>query len=222
MNPEIWPALRLSLVVASGAVVLALPPALILARTLARRTFPGKNLVEAAALLPLVLPPVVTGLLLLMILGKESWIGRGLHTWGYQLVFNVPAMMVAGAVVAFPLLLRSLQAAIAGVDPGLEDAARTLGFSNRQTFWRITLPLAKHGMLAGVVLGFARALGEFGATVMVSANTPGQRTLALEIYRLAGSPGQDTAVLTLAGISASLGLAALWVTERLLRRKTNP
>ena len=216
MNPDIGSPLALSLAVGAGAVALAFVPALALARFLSRRDFPGRRLVEAAALLPLVLPPVVTGLLLLFVFGRESALGRLLASAGAQLVFNVPAMMLAGAVVAFPLLLRSMQAALANVDPGLEEAAATLGWSSRRVFFKITLPLARTGVLAGVVLGFARAVGEFGATVMVSANTPGQRTLALEIYRLAGSPGHENAVWALAAVSAALGLGALWTAESLI------
>ncbi len=176
----IWQPLLLSLQVTAVAVALMVGVGLPLALLLARRRFRGATGVEALVNLPLVLPPTVVGYYLLMALGRGSpvvaWFGwRILFTWG--------AAAIASAVVGLPLLVQSARAAIAGVDPALEDAARTLGSSELEVLWRVTLPLARRGILAGLVLAAARALGEFGATLMVAGNIPGRtQTLPLAIY----------------------------------------
>lgn len=190
-----------------------LPPGLLLGWLLARHKFPGKTLVELLALLPLVLPPTVTGYGLLVVFGRNGVLG------GWDILFTWKAMLMAAAVVGFPLLVRSAQAGFEGVDSKLEAAARTLGCSRFQSFFRVTLPLAWPGLLAGAVLCFARGLGEFGATRMVAMNTPGQRTLALEIYQLVETPGDHTAAL-LHLVLISLGLSALaLLASHLLTRR---
>jgi molybdate transport system permease protein len=207
-------ALRMSLLVGTTALVLTLVPGIVLGVLLARRRFRGKLLVEAVVFLPLVLPPVVTGYLLLVLLGRRSWFGGFLHdALGIHIIFTWFAMAIAGAVVGLPLLVRAVRISVAAVDPGLEEAARTLGHGPWRTFFRITLPLARPGILAGALLAFARALGEFGATVMVAPNLPGTRTLALEIYRQASIPGGESAVFRLALLSILLSLVALLTTE---------
>ena len=213
LTPEAWSAVRLSLLLATGATALALPPGVLLGWLLARRTFPGKALLETLVLLPLVLPPTVTGYALLILFGRQGALGD----WNF--LFTWKAMLAAATVVGFPLLVRSAQSAFEAVDPKLAAAARTLGCSAIGGFFRVTLPLAWPGLLAGVVLCFARALGEFGATRMVSLNTPGQRTMALEIYRLVETPGDhNAALLRLVLVSLALSASALLVCTALTRR----
>ena len=213
LSPAEWSAVRLSLALAVGATALVLPAGLALGWLLARRTFPGKFLVELLVMLPLVIPPTVTGYGLLVVLGKRGLLG------GWAFLFTWKAMLVAAAVVGFPLLVRSAQAAFEAVDPKLSAAARTLGCSALASFFRVTLPLAWPGLLAGVVLCFARALVEFGATRMVSLNTPGQRTLALEIYQLVETPGDHhAALLRLVLVSLALSTVALLACTALTRR----
>ena len=219
MSPAETSALGVTLLVGLGALALALPPGILLGWLLARGRFRGKAVVEALVFLPLVVPPVVTGYVLLVLLGRNGWIGGPLFdAFGLPLAFTRFGMMVAGAVVGLPLLVRSVRVAVEGVDPGLVEAARTLGYSRLRAFAAVTLPLARAGILAGAVLAFARALGEFGATVMVSANVPGQRTLALEIFRQAQLPDGGAAVARLAALSISLSFLALLGTEWFARR----
>jgi molybdate transport system permease protein len=213
-------ALWMSLLVGTTALLLALPPGVGLGWLLARREFRGKILLEALVLLPLVLPPVVTGYLLLVLLGPGGWLGGVLwETLGLRIIFTWFGMALAGAVVGLPFLVRSVRLSVEGIDPGLEAAARTLGWGPLSVFWRVTLPLARPGLVAGALLAFIRALGEFGATVMVAPNLPGTRTLALEIYRQASVPGGETAVARLAVISIVLSFAALMGTEWIARRQ---
>jgi len=208
----------MSLEVGVGALLLLLPIGVGLGWLLARRRFRGKAILEAVVLLPLVLPPVVTGYLLLVLFGRRGWIGEPLFEWfGIRVAFTTLGMVLAGAAVGLPLLVRAVRLAVENVDPGLEAAARTLGAGPWETFRRITLPLARSGILAGSLLAFARAVGEFGATVMVAPNTPGTRTLALEIYREASTPGGEGAVLRLALLSILLSFGALLGTEWLAR-----
>ena len=176
----IWQPLRLSLQVTAVAVALMVIGGLPLALLLARRRCAGATAVEALVNLPLVLPPTVVGYYLLMALGRGSPVVEG---FGWRILFTWGAAALASAVVGLPLLVQSARAAIAGVDPALEDAARTLGSSELEVLWRVTLPLARRGILAGLVLAAARALGEFGATLMVAGNIPGRtQTLPLAIY----------------------------------------
>jgi molybdate transport system permease protein len=212
-------ALGMSLLVGVTGLLLILPLGVFLGWLLARRRFRGKVLMEAVVFLPLVLPPVVTGYLLLVLFGRRGWIGAFLdRAFGVEIVFTWFAMALAGGIVGLPLLVRSVRLAVERVDPGLEEAARTLGSGGWDTFRRVTFPLARPGLLAGSLLAFARALGEFGATVMVAPNTEGTRTLALEIYRQASIPGGEGAVVRLGAISIALSLAALLGTEVLARR----
>ncbi|NNF05908.1 MAG: molybdate ABC transporter permease subunit [Candidatus Eisenbacteria bacterium] len=210
-------AVLLSLGVASLAVLLSLPFGLWCGWILARKRFPGKTLFEAIVFLPLVLPPIVTGFFLLYVLGPETGLGKLLNI---DFLFTWRALVVAAAVVGFPLMVRPIRAAIEDIDQGLEEAARTLGHSRWQTLKLVTLPLARRGILGGSVLAFARALGEFGATVMVASNLPGERTLALEIFNQAAVPGTDELVMRLALISVALSILALVVSELLLARHT--
>jgi molybdate transport system permease protein len=209
-----WSALGMSLLVGITALAMSLVPGIAVGCFFARRRFRGKFLLESIVFLPLVLPPVVTGYLLLVLLGRRSWFGGFLHdAFGLQIVFTWFAMAIAGAVVGFPLLVRAVRLSVAAVEPDLEEASRTLGHGPWSTFVRVTLPLARPGILAGALLAFARALGEFGATVMVASNLPGTRTLALEIYRQASIPGGEPVVLRLALLSIVLSLLALLATE---------
>ena len=212
LTPDQLGAVRLSLLLAGGATLLVLPLGLWVGWLLARRTFPGKTLIELLVMLPLVLPPTVTGYALQMLLGRNGVLG------GWELLFTWKAMLAAAAAAGFPLLVRSAQTGFAAVDPKLEAAAHTLGCSRLQSFFRLTLPLAWPGLLAGAVLCFARGLGEFGATRMVALNTPSQRTLALEIYHLAETPGDHASVLfRLVGVSLLLSALALLASHRLTR-----
>jgi molybdate transport system permease protein len=212
-------ALGMSLLVGTTALLLAIVPGIALGWFFARRRFRGKALVETAVFLPLVLPPVLTGYLLLVILGHRSFLGGFLeNVLDIRIVFTWFGMAVAGAVVGLPLLVRAVRLSVGAVDPGLEDAARTLGHGPVRTFLAVTLPLARPGILAGALLAFARALGEFGATVMVAPNTPGTRTLALEIYRQASVPGGEGAVAGLALLSILLSAGSLLAVEALARR----
>ncbi len=185
-------ALLVSVQVAALAVVVSLPVAVPLALCLARRSFRGKILVETVVALPLVLPPVVTGFVLLMLLGRGTLVGGKLtEVFGASLLFTPAAAVLAAAIVAFPLLVRTLRVAFEGVDPQLEEAASTLGATTWRTFTRVTLPLAWHGVVAGLVLAFGRALGEFGATLVVAGTLPGGRiTAPVAVYRmlLSGDP----------------------------------
>ncbi len=220
LNALEWSALRMSLLVAGAGLAVAVPLGVFLGWLLARRRFRGKALLEALIFLPLVLPPVLTGYLLLVVFGREGGLGR--LAWqglGVQIAFTWVAMALAAAVVGLPLLVRSVRLAVEGVDPGLEAASRTLGHGPWRTLWKVTLPLARPGIIAGAVLAFARGLGEFGATVMVAPNVPGTRTLALEIYRQAAIPGHEAEIFRLAAVSVGLSVAALLVTEWIAARE---
>jgi len=218
-TPAEWSAVRLSLLVAITATLASLPAGIGLAYLLARRAFPGKTLVETTLSLPLVLPPVVTGYLLLIVFGRRgpvgSWLADGL---GIALVFTWEGAALASAVMAFPLMVRSVRIAFAGVDTRLELAARTLGAGPVETFFRISLPLARRGVIAGAVLAFARSLGEFGATIMIAGNIPGEtQTIPLYIYSQANAPGGMEECLRLVIASVVIAAAALAVSEYLER-----
>lgn len=215
-----WSAVRLSVQVALTATFLSLPFAVLLAHLLARRQFRGKIVVETALSLPLVLPPVVVGYLLLVTFGQKGWVGRSLDNWfGIRLVFTWEGAAVASTVMAFPLMVRAVRVAVAGVDVRLEQAARTLGAGRIETFFRITLPLARRGILAGAVLAFARSMGEFGATVMIAGNIPGEtQTIPLYIYSLLNVPEGMERGTRLVVVSILLAAAALLTSEWLERR----
>lgn len=218
MNGTETAALALSLLMGLSSVALGLLPATGIAWLLARREFPGKTAVEALVFLPLVVPPVVTGYLLLIAFGRGGPLGRILAAAGVEVPFTWLGMALAGASMGFPLLVRTMRVAFEAVDPWLERAARTLGCTRAETFLRVTLPLAWPGVVAGGILCFARALGEFGATVMMSPGTAGYRTIPLEIYRSYQTPGGEAAVWRLALVSIAISAAALGASEVMVRR----
>ena len=213
-------AMSLSLRVAFWAVAGSLPFGIAVAWLLARTRFPGRLILDGIVHLPLVLPPVAVGYLLLVLLGRQGPVGAWLESWfGVTLAFTWRAAAVAAAVMAFPLMVRAIRLGIEAIDRGLEDAARTLGARPPAVFFRVTLPLALPGILAGVLLAFARSLGEFGATIMFAANIPGEtRTLPLALYSVAQTPDGDGPALRLILISLALAMAALILSEILARR----
>jgi molybdate transport system permease protein len=213
-------SLRLSLWVSGWAVVGSLPVGIGVAWVLARLRFPGKVLLDGLVYLPLVLPPVVTGYTLLVVMGKNGPLGSLLQkTIGLSFSFNWKGAALASAVMAFPLLVRAVRLSIEAVDQGLEAAARTLGAGPLRVFFTVTLPLILPGVLAGVILCFARSLGEFGATITFVSNIPGQtRTLPLALYTLTQVPGGEAAALRLCIISVLLALLALVGSEIMARR----
>ncbi|OYX67275.1 MAG: molybdate ABC transporter permease [Sphingomonadales bacterium 32-64-17] len=215
-----WAVIALSLKVSIVAVLASLPAAYALAWLIARRRFPGRMLLDAAVHLPLVLPPVVTGWLLLLAFGRNGPIGRWLEQiFGVTLVFTWLGAALAAAVMALPLMVRAMRLSIEAVDRKLVEAARTLGASPLRAFATITLPLSLPGIAAGAMLGFARSLGEFGATITFAANIEGQtRTLPLAIYTGLQVPGSEGAVARLAIMAIVLSLGALMVSEWLVRR----
>lgn len=202
------------------AIVVALPFAIWLAWQLARKSWPGKTLVETIAMMPLVMPPVATGLILLKLFGANGPVGGWLSdTFGMQIIFTWKAVVLALAVMVFPLLIRSLRTAFEDVPEHLEAAGKSLGSSEWRTFWKISLPLAKRGMIAGVLLSFARAMGEFGATIMVAGFIPGlTETLSLSIYQSV-QIGDDARALKLVGISAIIAFLAIFVSAKLSPRR---
>jgi len=215
-----WTIVALSLKVSLVAVLVTLPIAYALAWVIAMRRFPGRMLLDALVHLPLVLPPVVTGWLLLIVLGRNGAVGSWLYdTFGTTLVFNWTGAAVAAGVMALPLMVRAMRLSIEAVDRRLVGAARTLGASPLHAFFTITLPLSVPGIAAGAMLGFARSLGEFGATITFAANIAGEtRTLPLAIYTGLQVPGSEGAVTRLAIIAIVLSLGALLVSEWLVRR----
>lgn len=219
MNQDAIEILSLSLRVALVCVVISLPPGIVLGWLLARVRFRGKVLVDGILHLPLVLPPVVTGYLLLMLFGRRGPIGMLLEQIGIRVAFDWKGAVLASSVVAFPLMLRSIRSAIETVDPRLESAARTLGAGRIRAFLTVTLRIALPGVMVGGLLSFARSLGEFGATITFVSNIPGEtRTLPLGVYTLINQPGGDTQALELVVISILLSLAALAASEVLTRR----
>ena len=216
MTPELWSALGLSVRVAVLATVVNAAVGIPLAWLLARRRFRGKGLVDLAVTLPLVLPPTVTGYYLIVLLGRRGWLGAPLYALtGWTITFTWYAAVVAAAVMALPLLVRTARAAIESVDLELERAAFTLGRPAWRTALEVTLPLARNGILAGLVLAFARALGEFGATLMLAGNIPGvTTTVPLAIYT-AVQVGEDAQALVLVALLTALSCAVLVLAGRL-------
>ncbi len=216
MSPESVSALLLSVRVAVVATCLDALVGIPLAYLLARRRFPGKSVVDLASTLPLVLPPTVTGYYLIVLLGRRGWLGAPLYTLtGWSVTFTWYACVVAAAIMALPLLVRTARAAIESVDRDLERAALTLGRSELRTALEVTLPLARHGILAGMVLAFARALGEFGATLMLAGNIPGRTaTVPLAIYT-AVETGAMSEALILAGALTAVSCIVLFAASRL-------
>lgn len=223
-TPEEWTAIALSLRVATVATLASLPAAILAGYALARWTFPGKTLLNGLLHLPLVLPPVVTGYLLLLSFGRQGPIGAFLYeTLGVSFSFRWTGAALAAAVMAFPLMLRAIRLSFETIDRRLEAAAGTLGAGPFATFLTVTLPLAAPGILAGVILCFAKALGEFGATITFVSNIPGEtQTIPSAIYSFTQVPGGESGALRLAAVSIVISFAALIVSEeigqRLLKR----
>lgn len=220
LTPLETEALQLSLKVAFVAVTVSLPLGLGAAWLLARCSFPGKSLFDGILHLPLVLPPVVVGYILLVVLGRQGFIGQWLDSlFGVTLAFTWQGAAVAAGVMAFPLMVRSIRLALELVDRRLEDAALTLGASAVNVFFTITLPLVAPGILAGSLLAFARSLGEFGATITFAANIPGAtQTIPLALYSVIQTPDGETLAFRLAVLSVVLSFAALAVSEVMARR----
>lgn len=219
MSAEAWQITWLTVGVAVLSTLCILPFGVTLAWLLARRDWPGKAIVETLVALPLVIPPVATGLVLLKLFGRRGPIGGWLeNTLGWEIVFTWRGVVIATAVMSFPLLVRTARVAFESVNPRLEHVARTLGAGPWRVFATITLPLAVRGLIAGAVLAFARALGEFGATIMVAGFIPGETaTLALSIYHHV-QLGQDSEAMTLLGVSVAIAFAAVLLSEWCLRR----
>jgi molybdate transport system permease protein len=219
LSPAEIDALRLSLEIAARSVLWSLPLAIFVAWALTRTRFPGRTLVDAFVHLPLVLPPVAVGYVLLLVFGLNGPFGRWLYdTFGMQFAFTKAGAALATAVMTFPLLVRAIRIALEGVDQGLEAAARTLGAGPFDRFATVTLPLMLPGILAGAVTAFSAALGEFGAIITFVSNIPGEtRTLPLALYTAIQSPDGDAMALRLAGLSFVLGLGGLILSEVLAR-----
>lgn len=220
LPPEAATALALSLRVSLVATLVSLPIGVLVAYALARWRFPGQGLLNGLVHLPLILPPVVTGYLLLLAFGRQGWVGAPLWDWfGFTFAFRWTGAALAAGVMAFPLLVRAIRLAIEAVDPKLEEAAATLGASRSVVFATVTLPLILPGVIAGAVLAFAKAMGEFGATITFVANIPGEtQTLPTAIYSFLQVPGGDAAALKLVLISVAVAMGALALSEWLSRR----
>ena len=220
LTPAEWEILRLSLAVAVLATLSSLPFAIAVSWLLARTEFVGKSLVDALVHAPLVLPPVAIGYLLLVVFGTRGPVGKWLlDTFNIRLIFTMQGAILAAAVMAFPLMVRGIRLSLDAVDRDLESAARTLGATRRDVFLSVTLPLMLPGILSGSVVGFARSLGEFGATITFAANIEGQtRTLPLAIYTATQTPNGDAIALRLVVLSMSLALVALIASDWLERR----
>lgn len=220
LGPDEWQAVALSLQVSIWATVLSLPLGVFVAYALARWEFRGKQILNIAVHLPLILPPVVTGYLLLLSFGRRGAVGSFLEdTFGLVLAFRWTGAALAAAIMAFPLMVRAIRLAIEAVDPKLEEAAATLGASRLRVFTTITLPLILPGLIAGAVLAFAKAIGEFGATITFVSNIPGQtQTIPSAIYAFLQVPGGESGALRLVVVSIIIAIAALLVSEALARR----
>lgn len=219
LSPEEWMAIRLSLWVSSIAMLASLPFGILVAMVLARGRFWGKSLLNGIVHLPLILPPVVTGFLLLVLFGRRGAIGQFLDSWfGIVFSFRWTGAALACAVMAFPLMVRSIRLSIEAVDRKLEEAAGTLGASPLWVFLTVTLPLALPGIIAGMILAFAKAMGEFGATITFVSNIPGEtQTLSAAIYTFTQVPGGDAGALRLTIVSVVISMLALLVSEFLAR-----
>ena len=219
MSSSALTALLLSLKVSLVATLVVLPPGIALGLLFARRSFPGKSIVETLTYLSLVLPPTAVGYLLLSLLARHGPLGVNALGFDLDLLFTWKGAVLASAVMALPLVVRTARIAFEGVNPRLESMGRTLGMGPLRVLWEITLPLARRGMLASGVLGFSRALGEFGATVIVAGNIPGKtQTLALAIFNDI-QIGRDDEARWLVGLTAVLAFVAIWISERLLSQR---
>ena len=220
LTPVEFEALRLSLWISGWAVLASLGPGVLIAWILARKQFPGKALLDGLVHLPLVLPPVVTGYVLLLLMGRRGIVGSWLYeTTGLAFAFNWKGAAMASGIMAFPLLVRAVRLSIESVDQGLEQAARTLGAGPIDLFFTVTLPLIFPGILTGVILAFARSLSEFGATITFVSNIPGEtQTLPLALYTLTQVPDGEVGAMRLCIISVVVALIALITSELLARR----
>ena len=219
LGPEEWQAVRLSLKVALVATIASLPIGVFVAYALARWRFPGHQLLNGIVHLPLILPPVVTGYLLLITFGTQGAVGSFLKKIGIVFAFNWTGAALAAAIMAFPLMVRAIRLSIEAVDSKLEEAGSTLGASRRQVFATITLPLILPGIVAGAILAFAKAMGEFGATITFVSNIPGRtQTLPSAIYTFLQVPGGEASAMRLVIISVVIALAALFASELVARR----
>jgi molybdate transport system permease protein len=215
----VWQIAGFTIACAAAATAVMLPPGVLIAWLLARRQFPGRAFVETLVSLPLVMPPVATGLILLMLLSRRGAVGRVLERLGIEVVFTWKAVVLAMAIMGLPLLVRTARAGFEQVNDRYERVAATLGAPPFRVFLTISLPLAWPSVVAGAVLGFARALGEFGATIIVAGSIPGQtRTLAVAIYSYAET-GQDAQALGLVIVSVAIAFLALWSANRLVARR---
>lgn len=219
LSPEEWTAVALSLKIAFWATALSIPFGIAIGFLLARKSFRGKALLDGLVLLPLVLPPVVTGYFLLILFGRNGPIGALLAQFGVVLAFRWTGAVLSCGIMAFPLMVRAIRLSFEAVDRRLEAAAATLGAGALRRFVTITLPLALPGVIAGAVLAFARALGEFGATITFVSNIPGEtQTISAAIYSLLQVPGGDSVALRLAAIAVAISLIALTISEWLAHR----
>lgn len=219
MLSEDWTFIRFTVGMAVLSTLLVLPAGMAVAWALAKGRWPGKTMVETLISLPLVLPPVVTGLVLLKLFGRRGFLGSWLyHHAGIEIVFTWKAVAIALAVMSFPLFVRGARTAFEEVNPIFEELARTLGAGPWRVFLTISLPLARRGILSGTLLAFARALGEFGATIMVAGNIPGQTTtLSVAVYQYVQN-GEDHHAWLLAGVSVLIAFGAVWASEHLQKR----
>jgi molybdate transport system permease protein len=216
---ETWHITFFSLAVGLASTLMILPFGIALAWLFARKEWPLKSVVETFVLLPLVMPPVSTGLILLKIFGRRSPIGQWLYERGIEIVFNWKGVLIAMAAMSFPLLVRSVRTSFSEVNPRLEQIAATLGASGLKIFFVITIPLAYRGIIAGALLAFSRALGEFGATILLAGNIPGKtQTLSLAIYNFVQT-GKDPDAYILLGITVALAFIFVWCSEWLLRAR---
>ncbi|RKK05071.1 molybdate ABC transporter permease subunit [Pseudoroseomonas wenyumeiae] len=220
LSPEEWQAVRLSLTVALRSVAFSLPPAVLVAWLLARGRFPGRGLLDAFVHLPLVMPPVVIGWLLLVTFGIRGPVGALLHDWfGVRLVFTTAGAALATGVMSFPLIVRAVRLSLDAVDPGLEEAARTLGAGPLDRFVTVTLPLIAPGILSGAITAFAAGLGEFGAVITFASNIPGEtQTLPLAIYSATQTPDGEAVAARLAAFSFAMAVVGLLLAEFAGRR----
>lgn len=214
MSAELAQVTSFSIAMAAAATLVMLPPGVALAWLLARRSFPGRSVLETLVSLPLVLPPVATGLILLTLLGRDAPLGRLLGAAGVEVVFTWKAVVLAMAVMGFPLLVRAARAGFEQVDRRYEEIAATLGAGPARVFFTVSVPLARRGLLAGLVLAFSRALGEFGATMVIAGALPGARTLSVAIYSHTQT-GQDAAAAALLATAAVIAFAAMLLANRL-------
>lgn len=219
LGPEEWRAVALSLRVSFWATLASLPLGIFIAYALARWNFPGKQILNGLVHLPLILPPVVTGYLLLLLLGTRGPVGSILADWGVVFAFRWTGAAVAAAVMAFPLMVRAIRLSIEAVDPKLEQASGTLGAAPAWVFLTVTLPLALPGIVAGTILAFAKAMGEFGATITFVSNIPGQtRTIPSAIYAFLQVPGGEGSAMKLVIVSVVIAMGALLLSELIGRR----